>query len=275
MGCCSANVLMTQNGHASQVDQNPVWGNRFQSADLSRNIPSLGGAMENAYRPELWQNVFVVLGSSSAALNGLLFIATSLHLQEIVSNPVMLRRAFNNTRFLLIILVEALLILIPQPMRVLGAELVAINLLGLWLPLRFVYLFFANREDFRRGGALFYRAIIFRVSFLLGIAGGAALISHLNWGIYLIATSCVILLVRAVLTAWSIMLGVGQTERQKGREGKNVFPRLMHPGGMSLLAQSGHSILRCQCPLSGVKRTSSGHHWRAVDMALSRPGKTE
>ena len=266
---------MTQNGHASQVDQNPVWGNRFQSADLSRNIPSLGGAMENAYRPELWQNVFVVLGSSSAALNGLLFIATSLHLQEIVSNPVMLRRAFNNTRFLLIILVEALLILIPQPMRVLGAELVAINLLGLWLPLRFVYLFFANREDFRRGGALFYRAIIFRVSFLLGIAGGAALISHLNWGIYLIATSCVILLVRAVLTAWSIMLGVGQTERQKGREGKNVFPRLMHPGGMSLLAQSGHSILRCQCPLSGVKRTSSGHHWRAVDMALSRPGKTE
>jgi len=138
----------------------------------------------------------------------------------------MLRRAFNNTRFLLIILVEALLILIPQPMRVLGAELVAINLLGLWLPLRFVYLFFANKEDFRRGGALFYRAIIFCVSFLLGIAGGAALISHLNWGIYLIATSCVILLVRAVLTAWSIMLGVGQTERQKRSRRKKRLPKI-------------------------------------------------
>jgi hypothetical protein len=33
--------------------------------------------MENPHQPELWQNVFVVLGSSSAALIGLLFIAAS------------------------------------------------------------------------------------------------------------------------------------------------------------------------------------------------------
>jgi hypothetical protein len=45
--------------------------------------------MESAYQPELWQNIWVVLGSSSAALIGLLFIATSLHLDEIVSNPIL------------------------------------------------------------------------------------------------------------------------------------------------------------------------------------------
>jgi hypothetical protein len=33
--------------------------------------------MENAYQPALWHDFFVVLGSSSAALIGLLFIATS------------------------------------------------------------------------------------------------------------------------------------------------------------------------------------------------------
>jgi len=87
--------------------------------------------MKNAYQPELWQNVFVVLGSSSAALIGLLFIATSLHLDEIINNPILRRRASNNTRYLLVTFVEALLILIPQPIPILGAELVAVNLFGL------------------------------------------------------------------------------------------------------------------------------------------------
>jgi hypothetical protein len=98
--------------------------------------------MGYAYQAELWRDMFVVLGTSSAALIGLLFIATSLHLKEVVNNRVFYRRAFNNTCYLLIVLVEALLILIPQPMFILGAELVAINVLGLWLPLRFVYIFF-------------------------------------------------------------------------------------------------------------------------------------
>jgi hypothetical protein len=35
--------------------------------------------MEYAYQAELWRDMFVVLGTSSAALIGLLFIATSLH----------------------------------------------------------------------------------------------------------------------------------------------------------------------------------------------------
>ena len=169
--------------------------------------------MEYPYQPELWRDMFVMLGSSSAALIGLLFIAASLHVKEVVNNPVFYRRAFNNTCYLLIIFVEALLILIPQPMHILGAELVAINFVGLWLPLRFVYIFFENEEGFRRGGGSFHLAIIFSVSFLLGITGGATLIGHLNWGMYLVAASCVILLVRVVLAAWSILEGVGQLEK--------------------------------------------------------------
>ena len=43
--------------------------------------------MENAYQPELWRDLYVMLGTSSAALVGLLFIVTSFHLDEIVNNP--------------------------------------------------------------------------------------------------------------------------------------------------------------------------------------------
>ncbi len=48
----------------------------------------------------------MVLGTSAAALVGLLFIATSLHLKEIVNNGVLQRRAFNNTCYLLLVLVK-------------------------------------------------------------------------------------------------------------------------------------------------------------------------
>jgi hypothetical protein len=173
--------------------------------------------MENASQPALWRDMFVVLSSSSAALIGLLFIATSLHLNEIVNNPILRRRAFNNTSYLLIAFVEALLILIPQPMPMLGAELIAINLLGLSVPLRFAYIRFKKSEEFHSGGGFgrgpWPRAMIFIAIFLVGIAGGATLFEHLSWGIYLVTTSCVILLVTVVLNAWSIMVGVGQTEK--------------------------------------------------------------
>jgi hypothetical protein len=53
--------------------------------------------MEYPYQPEF------MLGSPSAALIGLLFIAASLHVKEVVNNPVYYRRAFNKTCYLLII----------------------------------------------------------------------------------------------------------------------------------------------------------------------------
>jgi hypothetical protein len=170
--------------------------------------------METVYQPEVWRDVFVVLGSSSAALIGLLFIATSLHLDEIVSNPVLRRRAHNNTRYLLIVFVEAVLLLLPQPILILGAELIAINLYGLWLPLINTYrYFYKNEEDRGYTGFVLSRAIIFSGSFSLGIAGGATLVEHVSWGIYLLAVSCIIVLVTVVLNSWSIMLGVGQAEK--------------------------------------------------------------
>jgi hypothetical protein len=159
--------------------------------------------------------MFVVLGSSAAALIGLLFIATSLHLKEIVNNPVLQRRAFNNTCYLLLILVETLLVLTPQPMGTLGAELITLNLLGLWLPIRFVSTFFRNKEAFRRAGGQIHRATIFIASFVTGAVGGAALIRGLSWGIYLTATSCTVILVRVVFHAWSIMVSVGQLDGSK------------------------------------------------------------
>lgn len=168
--------------------------------------------MEKTYQPELWYNVFIVLGSSSAALIGLLFIATSLHLNEIVANPGFRRRAINNTSFLLMVLVESLLVLFPQPMLILGVELIAINSFGLWIPIKFMFLFAENKQGFHHETAVWRRPITVSIIFVIGIASGIALIEQMSWGLYLTAASSILLLVRAVFNAWAISLGIGQRE---------------------------------------------------------------
>ena len=109
--------------------------------------------MENAYQPELWRDAFVMLGTAAAALIGLFFVVMSLHLDEIANNPVYRVRARNNTFYLLVMVVEATLILIPQPMAVLGVELIAVNLSLLLLHLRNFYTFaYKSKEVGNRGG---------------------------------------------------------------------------------------------------------------------------
>ena len=170
--------------------------------------------MENAYQPELWRDAYVMLGTAAAALIGLLFVVMSLHLDEIANNAVYRIRARNNTFYLLVMVVEATLILIPQPMAVLGVELIAINLSLLLLHLRNFYTFaYMSKEVGNRGGFQAYTSLRFITSDLLGIAGGVYLVELSNWGLYLMTASYIIFLGSVVFNAWLIMLGVGQTGR--------------------------------------------------------------
>jgi hypothetical protein len=107
------------------------------------------------------------------------------------------------------------LLLTPQPMHILGAELIFINLLGLWLPLKIVPSFFKERERYRDVGGRIYRPMIFMASSLLGVASGATLIEHSVWGVYLVTSSCIVILVFVVFGAWSIMMGIGEAEKTK------------------------------------------------------------
>ena len=162
---------------------------------------------------EAWHDLYVMLGSSSAALIGLLFVVTSIHLGDVVSNPGFRVRSYNQTLYLLILTVEAVLILVPQPVRFLGAELIALNLVGLWFAVSTSYTFlYKHRDDSHRGGMKMSRAIPFSVAYLLGIAGGIALIQGSHWGMYIVTVSYTTLLVTVVLGAWSSMLGVEQRE---------------------------------------------------------------
>jgi len=63
-----------------------------------------------------------MLATSSAALIGLLFVATSLHLAEIANEEVYRLRAEYTTLILISTLLEGTVILMPQPIQVLGGR---------------------------------------------------------------------------------------------------------------------------------------------------------
>jgi len=166
---------------------------------------------------EAWRDLFVMLGTSSAALIGLLYVVTSLHLDEIINNPASRRHARSNSLYLIITVVDAALVLTPQPGLFLGIELAVLNLVALAIPLRNIFTILADWRGAHRAGFAFHRSLIFVFAFASAVAGGAVLAIGSNWGLYLVTASYVVLVVSVTLNAWAIMVGIVQTEKNKGR----------------------------------------------------------
>jgi len=161
--------------------------------------------MGDAYKLEQWGSMYHMLGGSAAGLVGLLFIVTSLHITKITDNPVLRRLANQRTIYLFLLLIEAVLVLMPQPLQALGVELIALNLFGLGFPLSDVYIFFKSRNSGKSDDWAIMRAVRYIMAFLVGTAGGVALIRQSLWGMYMVTASYVALLILVALNAWAIM----------------------------------------------------------------------
>jgi hypothetical protein len=170
--------------------------------------------MERAFDPAAWRDLFVMIGTAAGALVGLLFVVISLHIDRIVDRSDVNMRmtvegARNNTYHLLNVLIEAAIVLTPQPPALMGAELILVNLFGLRLPLRTIARYIGLNVTISEQGGFPMRLVLTVVlSYLLGFGGGVALIAHVEWALYLVALSCTIKLVRTALTAWMLMFGI-------------------------------------------------------------------
>jgi hypothetical protein len=172
--------------------------------------------MEHAAKLGSWGELYVVLGTSSAALVGLLFVAASLHLREIVNDTIYKIRAQDTMLLLVATLVQAAAILTPQPESWLGVELLLINLWCLWIPVTLLFKAFSAASR-KRGGFSPYRATFFISTYVIGVVGSIALIMQATWGLYLITLAYIGGLLATIWNAWNIMLGIGQAERKRAR----------------------------------------------------------
>jgi len=169
--------------------------------------------MDASYSPEQWRDVFAMLGTSASALVGLLFVVVTLHFEKIHERAdenmrVTMQGARFNMYHLLTVMVESVIVLVPQPLAFTGGELIAVNLFGLRLPLTIIARYAGRITISERGGFPTVLIATIIVAYLLGVAGGTVPIGHPLWGLYMIVLSCVIKIVRSVLTAWMHMFGM-------------------------------------------------------------------
>jgi len=158
--------------------------------------------MPTAYHPESWHELYVTMGGALAALTGLLFVATSLHVDKIAQTPHWARRAFTNTFALIGAMIESLLVLAPQPAEWLGYELIALNLfllVVLMVPLIRSWLTTVK-------GLPPLRLFFGTAAWIVGAAGGAGLLIHAGGGMFLVTLSCLILIWVCVWNAWSLLI---------------------------------------------------------------------
>jgi hypothetical protein len=113
-------------------------------------------------------------------------------------------------------LIQATAILTPQPIRLLGIELLVLSLWGLWFPLSLLYKA-ARMSAAARGGFSFFRGYFFASGYVFGIAGTIALIADAEWGMYLVTISYANALVASIWNAWMMMLGIGRDETKRKR----------------------------------------------------------
>ena len=83
----------------------------------------------HGYNPADWDSFFVAVVGAAAGLTGLLFVAVSINLENILKEGSMLpARAAETLASLLFVMVSAALALVPQNTRLLGAEILLIVL---------------------------------------------------------------------------------------------------------------------------------------------------
>jgi len=173
----------------------------------------LGDLISSPPLPASWNELYVMLGTSSAALIGLLFVATSLHLAEIANEEIYRLRAQYTTLILLSTLAQGTAVLMPQSMKILGVELLIINIWGLSFPITLLSKVVKIPGARGRGGFSVHRASIFIAGYAIGIFASGALVAGREWGMYGVTVSYALLLFISIWNGWMIMQGIGRGEK--------------------------------------------------------------
>jgi hypothetical protein len=101
----------------------------------------------------------------------------------------------------------------PQSMKILGLELLAVNLWGLSFPVTLLSKAVKIPGARGRGGFSVRRGTIFIAGYVIGIVGAGAVAAGRDWGMYGVTVSYTLLLVISIWNGWMIMQGIGRGEK--------------------------------------------------------------
>ena len=153
--------------------------------------------MSAANDPAAWQNFYIMIGTANAAITGLLFVALSMHLKQILSHPIYKPRAIVVLVILTTQIIISAIVLTPQPRDAMGWEILVLNLFFLALNVRF-----RTPARLTPGSAL---TIAFRVVYLLA---SVSLITGIGGGFYILGAILTLTVARSISNCWTLLTAV-------------------------------------------------------------------
>jgi ABC-type spermidine/putrescine transport system permease subunit II len=162
--------------------------------------------VSTAYCAADWTDLFVASAGASAALTGLLFVAVSVNIKDILENPALPARALQTLLLLLGAVVVSLVGLVPaQSATALGVELLILSLgFGGWVVILAARALEETRKYVR---PLFHFALIMP-GVLPGLVGAISLLARGGGGLYWVAGGIVGALLSASVNAWVLLVEI-------------------------------------------------------------------
>lgn len=155
-----------------------------------------------------WETFFGAQAAAMAALAGLVFVALSINLRDILAHPSLTGRAAEAIILMVQPVIAALLVLIPnQGMRTLGVELLVLGA-GTFLLVNLLiwHAFDAIRE--RPPQEVVTRIALAELAVLPTVIAGALLIDHSITGLDWQAFGAIVCLCVGIIDAWVLLVEI-------------------------------------------------------------------
>jgi modulator of FtsH protease len=165
----------------------------------------------DAYSPDAWHDFFVAAAGAAAALTGLLFVALSLHIRYIVSEPTYRSMARGSLIGLVMVLILSFNLLVRQPALWTGIELAGVA--GLYVVGEGGYEVITwQRQRWQVPRPTVVRSGVAHLLALIGAIGGAGIVFQVGPGLYAVAFIAVAIIVWNLWNSWVLLMGVADEE---------------------------------------------------------------
>jgi len=155
-----------------------------------------------------WHDYFVVVGTGAAALTGLVFVAMTLHLEDIVHHPVHRHRARTILTGLTAVFIRCSLVLMGNQ----SEQAVAVELFSVLIVVE-VVLYRSTRDAVNTADtSVLLRAVGSFACLVIEQVGAVILFEGVTWGLYLVGVGMMASFFFMVTGAWLLLVGVESSE---------------------------------------------------------------
>ncbi len=164
--------------------------------------------MESAYNPAAWTGFFSAEVGASAGLAGLIFVAVSINLAQIVKETHLVSRSAKALLSLMGVLFASSLCLVPDMSRgILGYELTALGV-AIWVGTSLSQYGAARRNLYVGTKTKVFHFVLTELSSVPFVLGGLSLVRGFGGGLYWLAAGAIFSLANALFDAWVLLIEI-------------------------------------------------------------------